>query len=54
MDVRFERGQSLEEAASEKVRKYEAIVQAVKVSMNVDEVKVLPLVPGTRGGQPKV
>ena len=51
--VRFEQDNSLEEAMREKIDKYRQIFAAVKRDMGVSDVKVLPVVIGSRGAMPR-
>lgn len=50
--VRFEQENSLREASEEKTTKYRAIFDSVKHDMGVEEVEIMPIVFGSRGGFP--
>lgn len=48
--VRFEQGDSLKEAIREKKEKYETFSEAIRRDIKAEEVTVLPIVLGARGG----
>lgn len=51
--VRFESGDSLKEAAQEKIDKYKRLEQVIKEELQVTKVEVIPIVVGVRGAIPK-